>query len=114
MKEISEYRKSVTIYLIPNLRSGNSLRVEFGGLFDIAVFKDTLVRLRRLNFSCAEASSPSNVVEQPNIIDVALDLCVDESEVANDLYIYLETVLGKDRVINRIRSTIKKETKKHE
>jgi hypothetical protein len=102
MKEVSEYRKSATIYLIPNLRSGNTLKVEFSGFFDIAVFKDILAKLRYLGFSCSEASSPSNIIGQPNIIDIALDLCVDEKEVANDLFIYLETVLGKYEIINRI------------
>lgn len=100
MKEISEYRKSVTIYLIPNLRSGNTLKVEFTAPFANVVFSDVLEKLRKLGFSCAELSSNSS--QKSNIIDIALDLCTDEREVAQDLFVYLETVLGKDRVINRI------------
>ena len=48
MKEISEYRKSATIYLIPNLRSGNTLKVEFTTPFANAVFSDVLKELRKL------------------------------------------------------------------
>jgi hypothetical protein len=112
MKEISEYRKSATIYLVPNLRNGNSLKIEFGGLFDIDVFKSVLKRLRSLGFSCSEAVSHNNLIGQPNIIDIALDLCVDEREIAEDLFNYLGTLFGKDQVIDRIRSTIRRESNK--
>jgi FKBP-type peptidyl-prolyl cis-trans isomerase (trigger factor) len=100
MKEVSEYRKSVTIYLVPNFRSGNTLKVEFTVPFANAVFSDVLKELRKLGFSCAELSSSSS--QKSNIIDISLDLCVDEREVAQDLFAYLETVLGKNEVINRI------------
>jgi len=108
MKEISEYRKSATIYFVPNLRNGNSLKIEFGN-FDVDIFNNVLKKLRNLGFSCSEAVSHSNCIGRPNIIDISLDLCVDEKEVAHDLFNYLETKLGKDQVIDRIRSTIRKE-----
>lgn len=115
MKIIDEYKKPATIYLVPNLRNGNSLRIEFRTVFD-AVLDDgskiisrTLERLRGLGFSCTATTSHSNYTSHSNVIDIALDLCTDEREVAHDLFIYLETVLGKDQVIDRTRSIIKKE-----
>jgi len=113
MKEINEYRKSATIYFVPNLRNGNSLKIEFTLPFANAVFSDILQELRKkFGFSCSEANSHFNTTTKPNIIDISLDLCIDEREVAQDLFNYLETILGKDQVIDRIRTTIKKENKK--
>ena len=107
MKNIEEYTKSANIYLIPNVRSGNSLKVEFGGFFDISVFENVLTKLRKLGFNCSTEVSSSSIMGQPNIIDIALRLWVDEREVASDLFIYLETVLGKDEVINRVTTKAK-------
>lgn len=121
MKRISEYRKPATIYLVPGLRNGNSLRVEFRTVLDTTLglenledsktTKDILDRLRSLGFSCTVTTSHSNFTHHPNVIDIALDLCTDEKEVIHDLFIYLETVLGKDQVIDRTRSIIKKENR---
>ena len=118
MKEINEYRKSATIYLVPNLRNGNSLKIEFRTLFGEvlddgkAILNDIMDKLRSLGFSCSEAESHFNNTQNYNIIDISLDLCTDEKEIAQDLFVYLETVLGKDQVIDRTRSIIKKEISK--
>ena len=103
MKRIEEYRKTATIYLVPNLRNGNSLRVEFGGCFDSGDIKRLVEKLRYLGFSCNEAVSHDSLTpDYPNIVDIVLSLCIDEKKVAHDLLIYLEDLLGKDQVINRV------------
>ena len=102
MKRIEEYRKTATIYLVPNLRNGNSLRVEFGGYFDSGDIKRIVEKLRYLGFSCNEAVSHDSLTPDPNILDIVLSLCIDEKKVARDLLIYLEDLLGKDQVINRV------------
>ena len=116
MKEIAEYKRPITIYLVPNLRNGNSLRVEFNILFNSVVWKSvfdsTLTQLRKLGFSCTPTISHSNLTEEFNIIDIALDLCTDEREVVSDLVKYLEIMTFEGSVLDRTRSTIKKENKK--
>lgn len=115
MKELTEYKRPITIYLVPNLRNGNSLKVEFNILFGDVVFKSvldsTFNKLCKLGFSCSLAKSQFNATESFNIIDISLDLCTDEREVTHDLIGYLEIVTFKDAVLDRVRSTIKKENR---
>lgn len=115
MENLAEYKRPITIYLVPNLRNGNSLKVEFNILFGDVVFKSvfdsTLDKLRKLGFSCTPTISQSNSTEEFNIIDVALDLCTDEREVVHDLIKYLEIMTFEGSVLDRVRSTIRKENK---
>lgn len=116
MKEVTEYKKPITIYLVPNLRNGNSLKVEFNILFGDVIFKSvfdsTFNKLCKLGFSCNTVKSVSNSTESPNIIDIALDLCTDEREVVHDLINYLEIVTFEGSVLDRVRTTMKKENNK--
>lgn len=113
MKNINEYRKSVTIYLVPSVRSGNSLRIEFCPPYEFGhgFTKAILENLRKLDFSCSESNSQYNSTQHFNVIDMILDLCVDERKVIDDVIEYLETYLGENSVLDRTRSTIKKENK---
>jgi hypothetical protein len=115
MEELKEYKRPITIYLVPNLRNGNSLKVEFNILFNDVVFKSvfdsTLTQLRKLGFSCTPTIGHSNPTEEFNIIDIALDLCTDEREVVPDLVKYLEIMTFEGSVLDRTRSTIGKEYK---
>jgi hypothetical protein len=116
MKEVAEYKRPITIYLVPNLRNGNSLRVEFNIIFNEVVFKSTfdstLSKLRKLGFSCTPTIGHSNSTEESNIIDIALDLCTDEREVVPDLVKYLEIMTFEGSVLDRTRTTMKKENNK--
>lgn len=116
MKNLTEYKKPITIYLVPNLRNGNSLKVEFNILFDDVVFKpvfdSTFDKLCKLKFSCSLAKSQFNSTESFNIIDVSLDLCTDERKVVEDLIKYLEIMTFEGSVLDRVRTTIRKENNK--
>jgi hypothetical protein len=116
MKEIAEYKRPITIYLVPNLRNGNSLRVEFNILFNSVVWKSvfdsTLSQLRKLGFSCTPTIGHSNPTEEFNIIDIALDLCTDEREVVPDLVKYLEIITFEGSVLDRTKTIIRKENNK--
>lgn len=116
MKNLTEYKRPITIYLVPHLRNGNSLKIEFNILFDDVVFKSVFdsifEKLCKLDFSCSLAKSQFNSTESFNIIDISLDLCTDEREVTDDLIKYLEIMTFKGAVLDRVRSTIKKESNK--
>lgn len=116
MKEIKEYKKPITIYLVPHLRNGNSLKIEFNILFGDVVFKSVLDsvfnKLCKLGFSCSLAKSQWNSTESFNIIDIALDLCTDEGKVVHDLIKYLEIMTFEGSVLDRVRTTIRKENNK--
>lgn len=114
MKNITEYSKPLTIYLIPNHRNGNSLRVDFDLKHPQRKLNPILLRdtLRKLDFPCTDFVGSFNTTEESNILDIALDLCVDERRIIEDLIHYIEErFLGKDSVLDRTRSTIKKENK---
>lgn len=120
MKELRDYFKPVTVYLVPHLRNGNSLKVEFRPFYfreEVERFKDFISRLRKdFNFSCSESKSVCNTTVESNIIDISLPLYVDERAVINDLVEELEKILyddyGENSVLDRTRSTIKKENNK--
>lgn len=114
MKEIEDYYKPVTIYLVPHFINGNNLRVEMNPFYSWSLkdyFYPLLKKLRDLNFSCSEEKSTSNFTEIPNIINIVLPLYVEEKDVIVDLVAYLKEGLGENSVLDRTRSTIKRETK---
>lgn len=115
MKEFNYYLVSSTIYLVPHLRNGNSLRIEFNPEYVsrfVNEYHDILDRLRKLKFSCSETQSVFNTTKESNVIDIVLPLYLDEKPLITDLGEYLQEILGKGQVLDRTRSTIRKESHK--
>ena len=115
MKEIEDYFVPVTIYLVPHLRNGNSLRIEINPLCSWSLqdyYGPLIKKLRDLGFSCSEEKSVFNHTEIPNIIDIALPLYLDEKEFIPELIAHIQEGLGENSVLDRTRSTIKKENNK--
>ena len=104
MRNISNYIKPVTVYL------RGSVKVEFSVIdsrLTPEMLRDTL---RARGFRCTDSITISSL-EEPNLLDISFSLCVDEKEFLPDLVKYIESFLGEGSVLDRTRTTIKKESK---
>ena len=100
MKEISSYLKPATVYIV-----GNSIRVWFSSIDNILTPLYLRDILRKRGFNC------SIIDESLNILEISISLCLDEKAFISDLVEYIESFLGESSVIDRTRTTIKKENK---
>ena len=100
MNNISDYLKPATVYIV-----GNSIRVWFSSIDERLTSISLRGYLRRKGFSC------SIIDETLNILEISISLCLDEKVFIPDLIEYIESFLGEGSVIDRTRTTIKKENK---
>ena len=100
MKNISDYLKPATVYIV-----GNSIRIRFSTVDNRLTPISLRDYLRKSGFSC------SIIDETLSILEISISLCLDEKAFIPDLVEYIESFLGKDSVLDRTRTTIKKENK---
>jgi len=100
MKDISDYLKPATIYIV-----GNSIRVWFSSIDERLTSISLRDTLRKKGFNC------SILDEALNILEISISLCLDEKVFIPDLIDYIESFLGEASVLDRTRTTIKKENK---